>query len=537
MPGESTSHVIGSPRRLAAILAADIAGYTRLMNHDEEGTLARLKRHRREMIEPTIQEHFGRVIKTTGDGFLAMFDSPLEAVRCAIVIQQSMAARNTSLPSEQWIRYRIGVNLGDVIVDPDDIYGEGVNIAARLENMAEPGGVYISGGVYEQIKNKLVCGYQSLGDEKLKNITDPVRIYRVLPDPAAVSRATNVKGKRIAAAIAAFVAIAGAGSYVLLSQRSAGAPETTRSPSAPVTAAQTGTIQPQPEASSQPAANPPGLPPPPPPLTGALPIPIPQAAPAPAAPSGNTQVAAVPPPQPLNKPVEFGTSVRDCQGCPELVRLPGGSFRMGSNEDPSEAPVHQVRVAPFALGRYPVTVGEWNQCAAANACTFSLEGNATAPARNVSFEDARQYVAWLSKITGQPYRLPSEAEWEYAARAGTNSRYWWGDKVVPKMANCKGCGDSYDPRQPAPIGSFPANPLGLHDLVGGIAQWVEDCWHPNYQGAPADGSAWNEPNCRENVLRGGSWRNDASYARSASRAYYDSGVRYPAHGFRVARSL
>ena len=338
------------------------------------------------------------------------------------------------------------------------------------------------------------------------------------------------------AALADIPDLPGAGSYVLLSQCSAGAPEATRSPSAPVTA-QSGTIQPQPEASSQLAANPPGLPPPPPPLPGVLPIPIPQAAPAPAAPSGNTQVAAVPPPQPLNKPVEFGTSMRDCQGCPELVRLAGGSFRMGSNEDPSEAPVHLVRVAPFALGRYPVTVAEWNQCAAANACTFSLEGNATAPARNVSFDDARQYVAWLSKITGQPYRLPSEAEWEYAARAGTNSRYWWGDRVVPKMANCKGCGDSYDPRQPAPIGSFPANALGLHDLVGGVAQWVEDCWHPNYQGAPVDGSAWNEPNCRENVLRGGSWRNDASYTRSASRAYYDSGVRYPAHGFRVARSL
>src|ERR671920_1623988 len=203
MPGESTSHIIGSPRRLAAILAADIAGYSRLMGSDEEGTLARLKRHRREMIEPTIQEHFGRLIKTTGDGFLAMFDSPVEAVRCAIVIQQSMAARNTSLPPEQWIRYRIGVNLGDVIVDPDDIYGDGVNIAARLENIAEPGGVYISGGVYEQIKNKLVCGYQSLGDEKLKNITDPVRIYRVLPDPAAVSKVSKRSGRwtGVAAAI------------------------------------------------------------------------------------------------------------------------------------------------------------------------------------------------------------------------------------------------------------------------------------------------------------------------------------------------
>jgi formylglycine-generating enzyme required for sulfatase activity/class 3 adenylate cyclase len=537
MPGESTSHVVGSPRRLAAILAADIAGYSRLMGFDEEGTLARLKRHRREMIEPTIQEHFGRVIKTTGDGFLAMFDSPLEAVRCAIVIQQSMAARNTSLPPEQWIRYRIGVNLGDVIVDPDDIYGDGVNIAARLENMADPGGVYISGGVYEQIKNKLVCGYQSLGDEKLKNITDPVRIYRVLPDPSAVSRAGHAKAKWswTAAGFLALMGVAGAGWYAFLSHRPEGTPEAALSP--PVSApAQAGTAPPQQSALSQ-AANPPGLPPAPPPQTGALPIPIPEATPAPVAPSGNTQVAAAPPVQPLSRPAESGTSLRDCQGCPELVRLPGGSFRMGSNEDPSETPAHAVRIKPFALGRYPVTVGEWNHCVAANACTSPLDGNSMAPARNLSWADAQQYIAWLSKSTGQEYRLPSEAEWEYAARAGNGSRYWWGDKIVPKMANCKGCGEPYDPRQPALVGSFAANPLGLYDLAGGVAQWVADCWHPNYQGAPADGSAWVEANCRERVLRGGSWRNDASYARSASRSYYDSGVRYPAHGFRVARSL
>jgi formylglycine-generating enzyme required for sulfatase activity len=210
---------------------------------------------------------------------------------------------------------------------------------------------------------------------------------------------------------------------------------------------------------------------------------------------------------------------------------------MGSDEDPSEAPIHQVRIAPFALGRHPVTIGEWGQCVAAKACSFPLEGEESAPARNLSWADAQQYVGWLAKSTGQPYRLPSEAEWEYAARAGTNSRYWWGERIAPKMANCKGCGEPYDPRQPLNVGSLPANPLGLHDLSGGVAQWVADCWHPNYQGAPADGLAWSEPNCRESVLRGGSWRNDASYVRSASRAHYDNGVRYPAHGFRVARSL
>ena len=183
----------GPARRLAAILAADISGYSRLMGIDEEGTYARVMRQRRELIEPTIAEHHGKLIKYTGDGFLVMFDSPVEAVRCAIVIQQSMVGRNASLPRDQWILYRIGVHLGDVIVEPEDIYGDGVNIAARLEGIANPGDLFISGGVYEQIKNKLVCAYQSLGDRQVKNITDPVNVYRVLPDPAALRQARKTR--------------------------------------------------------------------------------------------------------------------------------------------------------------------------------------------------------------------------------------------------------------------------------------------------------------------------------------------------------
>src|SRR3981189_1658469 len=174
-----------SPRRLAAIVAGDIAGYSRLMQIDEEGTHIRVKRIERDLIEPSIAEHNGRLVKTTGDGFIAIFDSPVEAVRCGIVIQQNMVGRNTSLPKHHWIEYRIGVNLGDVIIETDDVYGDGVNVASRLEGLAEPGQVYISGAIYEQIKHKLVCGYESLGDRKIKNITDPVRVYRVLPDPAA----------------------------------------------------------------------------------------------------------------------------------------------------------------------------------------------------------------------------------------------------------------------------------------------------------------------------------------------------------------
>src|SRR6476619_3076809 len=144
-----------TPRRLAAIVAGDISGYSRLMQLDEEGTHARVKRIQRDLIEPSIAEHHGRLVKTTGDGFIAIFDSPVEAVRCGIVIQQNMVGRNTALPTHHWIEYRIGVNLGDVIIEATDVHGDGVNIASGLESIADSGQVYISCGIYEQIKHKL----------------------------------------------------------------------------------------------------------------------------------------------------------------------------------------------------------------------------------------------------------------------------------------------------------------------------------------------------------------------------------------------
>src|SRR3982075_4042493 len=177
-----------TPRRLAAIVAGDIAGYSRLMELDEEGTHKRVKRIERDLVEPSIAEHHGRLVKTTGDGFIAIFDSPVEAVRCSIVIQQNLIGRNASVAKDSWIEYRIGVNLGDVIIEADDVYGDGVNVASRLEGIAGPGQVYISGGIYEQIKHKLVFGYESLGSRQVKNIADPVRVYRVLPDPTAFNR-------------------------------------------------------------------------------------------------------------------------------------------------------------------------------------------------------------------------------------------------------------------------------------------------------------------------------------------------------------
>jgi len=168
-------------RRLAAILAADVAGYSRLMGADEEGTLARLKAHRRELIDPKITEHCGRIVKTTGDGLLVEFASPVEAVRCAGEIQKAMREREGSLPADERIEMRVGINLGDVIIDEDDVYGDGVNIAARLEALADPGSVVISSAVFEQVRDRVPDSFEDLGDQQVKNIARPVRVYRLAP--------------------------------------------------------------------------------------------------------------------------------------------------------------------------------------------------------------------------------------------------------------------------------------------------------------------------------------------------------------------
>jgi adenylate cyclase len=170
-------------RRLTAILAADVAGYSRLMGADEEGTHERLKAHLGELVNPKISEHRGRTVKNTGDGFLAEFSSVVDAARCAVDIQRGMAEREAEVPDERRIRFRIGINLGDVIVDGGDIYGDGVNVAARLEALAEPGGICISRTVRDQIRDKLAYAFEDLGEQQVKNISRPVRVYAVRREP------------------------------------------------------------------------------------------------------------------------------------------------------------------------------------------------------------------------------------------------------------------------------------------------------------------------------------------------------------------
>src|SRR5580693_2050471 len=179
-------------RRLAAILAADVAGYSRLRGADEEGTHERLKAHLRELVDPKIKEHRGRTVKNTGDGLLAEFPSVVEAVRCAAELQRGMADRNVEIPEDKRITFRVGINLGDVIAEPDDIYGDGVNVAARLGALAEPGGICISRVVRDQIRDKLIYPFEDRGEQSVKNIARSVQVYALRPEAIAELPATGV---------------------------------------------------------------------------------------------------------------------------------------------------------------------------------------------------------------------------------------------------------------------------------------------------------------------------------------------------------
>jgi formylglycine-generating enzyme required for sulfatase activity len=283
----------------------------------------------------------------------------------------------------------------------------------------------------------------------------------------------------------------------------------------------------------------------------AMPIPSQQApsalvatppAPNPAAPQAEEETklaraAAATTPPPRISPTST-QEFRDCEQCPVMVVVRGGSFNMGSNADPSERPPHHVSIAPFALGKFVVTESEWAACVAGSGCRYKGEGNSPdMPMHNLSWSDATQFAQWLRSMTGKPYRLPSEAEWEYAARAGTATRYPWGEAVGIGKADCTGCGGRLDGKGPVAVTAFPANPWGVFGMLGGVAEWTEDCWHLSYAGAPSDGSAWSAPRCPAHVLRGGSWMNPPSDITVSSRNFYDTDVRYEANGLRVALSL
>ena len=237
-----------------------------------------------------------------------------------------------------------------------------------------------------------------------------------------------------------------------------------------------------------------------------------------------------------------------------------GSPPSEEGRDDDEGPVHHVTIpVRFAVGVYKVTFGEFgrfvsstgrsmgNECRTYEGGEFKERSGRSwrspgfsqtdlHPAVCVSWEDAQAYVAWLSGETGEAYRLLSEAEWEYVARAGTTTRYHWGDDIGRNLANCDGCGSRWDDKSTSPVGSFGANAFGLHDVHGNVREWVEDCWNDSYAGAPRDGSAWMSGDCSHHGLRGGSWWGYPQWIRAAYRSLYDSGIRDNI-GFRVARTV
>ena len=229
---------------------------------------------------------------------------------------------------------------------------------------------------------------------------------------------------------------------------------------------------------------------------------------------------------------------------PEMVAIPAGTFRMGcatrGDCDQWESPVHEVRVARFELSKYEVTFAQWDVCTEYGDCRWVSDegwGRGDRPVINVNWHDAQQFLQWLSRETGESYRLPSEAEWEYAARAGAETQYSWGNDIGLNRANCDRCGSQWDLRQTAPAGSFAANAFGVHDMHGNVHEWVEDCWNEGYAGAPADGSAWRSGECSERVVRGGSWVHTPWYMRSTYRWGTATGDLGISIGFRVARTL
>jgi formylglycine-generating enzyme required for sulfatase activity len=238
-----------------------------------------------------------------------------------------------------------------------------------------------------------------------------------------------------------------------------------------------------------------------------------------------------------------GNVFRDCAGCPELVWLPPGQFALGDASVEGAARPKVMIQYPLAIGRFEITFVEWDACVADGGCRRRPHdagwGRGWQPVINVSWTDAQQYTAWLSRKTNRRYRLLTEAEWEYAARAGTDARYWWGDQPGRGEANCADCGSRWDGRQAAPVGRFAPSPFGLYDMHGNVAEWVEDCYHDRLREAPVDGRAWTSAcsaSADTRMLRGGAWHGSARSIRSSFRTsaaidHFDNGI-----GFRVARS-
>ena len=587
-------------RKLATILVADIVGYSRLTANDEDWTIRALGDFRK-IVDDIIARHDGRIFSTGGDSVLAEFASPVEAVRCAVDFQEASRSRNLLQPADRQLRYRIGINLGDVMVRGTDLLGDGVNVAARLEGLAEPGGICVSGTVWDHINGKLSIGYVDIGEQSVKNIPRPVRAYHLrvdgtvgevgeaAPKPpqrgAPAARRPVPMAAILGGAAVIIVILAGALAWQLWFKAGPGPrPVATATHPAPAS-----TPTPKPPAPA-PTPSPPVETTPAPP---SAPIAIPPATPAPApAPTPAAAPQPAPLPQPATQPSIASSAppktFRDCPNCPEMVVIPAGSFQMGAppgenqrfevptTEAGRDEPQHQVTFAkPFALAKFDITRAEFIAFLRATnfrprpGCMTEVNGVWTpqlqATWQEPGFAQTERdpvvcmneieiggYIRWLRQATGKDYRLPSEAEWEYAARGGTTTAYYWGDdprdactyeNVGDETHREKYGGTTAIPcrdgfAETAPVGSFRPNPFGLYDMLGNIFVATADCWNENYTGAPNDGSAWSSGDCGRHATRKAGFGTAREWMlRTSNRLAEGSLARRNRFGFRVALSL
>jgi formylglycine-generating enzyme required for sulfatase activity len=471
--------------RLASIVSVDIVGYSTMTEKDQRKS-ARHVENLRARIDAVARAHEGRLFNTAGDGFMLEFSSAGSALAG---IQDILDKRAKGEP-----RLRVGAHVGDVVVAANnDLLGHGVNVAARLQSLAAPGAALVSAEFRSMAHSSPTAAFQARGRRPLENIEQKIQTFEILSRRQRFVRFTKQMAWGVGAAAVAAALIWAAPTMMRLANQY---------------------LPTQGETASASAA-----------------VPAPVAAAPPAVVEETPAIATMQP----------GQVVRDCAACPELIVLPGGLFVMGSpatetGRGRDEGPQREVSIAPFAIGKTEVTFAQWDACLAASACAgFSPPdrgwGRGDQPLVGVSWNDAQAYINWLNTELGAPrYRLPSEAEWEYAARAGAVTPYAFGDRLTATQA-------TFRARRTSPVAAHGANALQLFDLHGNVAEWVQDCYSPNYNLAPIDGAAVEADECPRRVYRGGAYADQAVVLRAAARRSAAADARPAGLGFRVARTL
>jgi formylglycine-generating enzyme required for sulfatase activity len=462
--------------RLASIVAIDIVGFSTMSERDQRNA-ARKVEALRQRIERVAAANGGRLFNTAGDGFMLEFASAGSALGA---IQDILDKRGRGEPP-----IRVGAHVGDVVVTAtEDLLGHGVNVAARLQELAEPGTALVSAEFRSMARSSPTAAFQAKGQKPLDNIEQRVQTFEILSKRQRFARLARRVGWMTAAA----AALAAAAYFSPTAWRA------------------------YQELTAEPA-----------------------------------QEAAEPTPQAVLDPTSAtptytaGYAFRDCDNCPEMVVLPGGLFVMGSPEAEAgrgrdEGPQREVSIAPFAIGKFEVTFAQWDACLAGGGCNgYSPPdrgwGRGARPVTDVSWQDAQAYLDWLNeRVGGLRYRLASEAEWEYAARAGIDDAYAFGPRVTATQA-------TFRARQTSPVGAHEANAFALFDMHGNVGEWVEDCYMPSYELAPIDGAAVQADECARRVYRGGGFSDQATALRAAARHAARADARAQEVGFRVARTL